>query len=1136
MTKSQGSKALLAALVGALSLAPAASDAQVTANKPDWYTPDRRGAMASTVAPFKLPDEPAVPTGCVKPTKAQCVDGAFWSSNACASAPAADPKGKAMRAYCTWQLQKAWTTAAGGVQPTSFPTTNPVSPTTALGSGRRVDYGKQAGFTVQPSGATSRGYSRVTSANKPATATPPPRGGTYTPRAAQRQTPTAGLVASGAGGTYASQQMASVIAAQSSVDEAIGSAGDWSAAGAAATLQKAAKLGEWVMARPTFVTPGPGVQSCNEYAYKRWGNWSTFQYAAKRTGRWYRTVYKIAMDPDSPVFVNQDLKQTGTSAPIPVPWRDVLPGERLYGTPPSTLTYPVTPGDVGYNDPYIPPNAFYSVKPDWLGPANHSNHAKLGVSAADADLLRQAYASRANHKIKARAGFVASDPLAMHREAKTRLDTVYGNPLDEDLADIQKRTRTYLGLASRRVALLEREACMVAGDPCFICRPRPPIPPGIQKKAQEGLQRPAGIGKILEQVGGWDVINPNPLEVASLFEVGTPQLDARTLTAFNRAAGGLSELAAGVGRPSLGGEVGGVVRSGAAPSGGPVPAPPATSAYAACMQELLQQKPAVSSAIDDVERDLTRLALAEAKNPKGCLANPGPNTTNMCDWNYEYFASIVTDAFSAQLERDVSACNASISGAQTALPPPNQNAGFAVTKSATRQELVYPCVQRRDFSTSAPEITEFIAKSGSYLGEQCEVERQNRAIKDLQAGYADLFKGLEWDGGSGRVRSGESDALTLGDSTLGASFDYATAWELQRTNTQSRSTDTLRGCSFEGAASQVAKATIRFFGSDQEILYSNGAVKARSVPGHVRHQARWKDLDSGRYRWLTPPTANDGLVDRNFAGPDEVLSRWTPPLYLADLEQSYWIVIGEFPVKITLGFGASAGLLFKFAGRSGDNCADATLKSPTNFRLLVEATPYAQANAFADASLNYPGVAAAGVRLDLELLRLGLPMGVDIAHPREDWSFRAGGRVTIDMLSGSLSAYVSVGAWPLEVTLWAKLMDWDGYHESFPLWGIERSVPGPAVRTLLAKYVDLGNVSCTNDSVRNASCSTFTYQTHPAQAPCPSGGCTGAGGAPEYRTIDSIVTQPKDWYLCRFSEYDRNRLTTYKNACTGFTR
>ena len=557
---------------------------------------------------------------------------------------------------------------------------------------------------------------------------------------------------------------------------------------------------------------------------------------------------------------------------------------------------------------------------------------------------------------------------------------------------------------------------------------------------------------------------------------------------------------------------------------------------AACMQELLQQKPAVSSAIDDVERDLTRLALAEAKNPKGCLANPGPNTTNMCDWNYEYFASIVTDAFSAQLERDVSACTASISGAQTALPPPNQNAGFAVTKSATRQELVYPCVQRRDFSTSAPEITEFIAKSGSYLGEQCEVERQNRAIKDLQAGYADLFKGLEWDGGSGRVRSGESDALTLGDSTLGASFDYATAWELQRTKTQGGSADTLRGCGFEGAASQVAKATIRFFGSDQEILYSNGAVKARSVPGHVRHQARLKDLDSGRYRWLTPPTANDGLVDRDFAGPDEVLPRWTPPLYLADLEQSYWIVIGEFPVKITLGFGASAGLLFKFAGRSGDNCADTTLKSPTNFRLLVEATPYAQANAFADASLNYPGVAAAGVRLDLELLRLGLPMGVDIAHPREDWSFRAGGRVTIDMLSGSLSAYVSVGAWPFEVTFWAKLMDWDGYHESFPLWGIERSVPGPAVRTLLAKYVDLGNVSCTNDSVRNASCSNLTYPTRPAQAPCPGGGCSGAGGAPEYRTIDSIVTQPKDWYLCRFSEYDRNRLTTYKNACTGFTR
>ena len=1150
--------AVLTALVAAILLVPALSDAQPVQpttpsqfkTKPEWYASSEN---RTAILPFQLPAEPAIPAGCTKPTKAQCVDGGprpegYWSTNACAAAPANDPRSKAMKAHCTWQMEKAWVATQATARPTVFPTTNPTTAFPALAPGRRIDNGKTVPFTTLPTGATKRGYSRTASPTKAATATAAPRGGTFTPRLARNVTSSAGVAANGAGGTYASQQMASVVGVQAQVDNGLTSALEWGAAAPSVGSQKAAQINEWVMAKPAFVGPGAPVNSCREYGFKRWGNWSSFQYAAKKMNRWYRNIYKIAMDPESPVFINQDLKQIGTNERIPVSLRDALPGEKLWrqngadGTGPGRAAWNKNATDKEYNDPYIPPNAFYSISPDWLGSAAKSNHAKLGISQADATAIRQAYSSRSGQRIKAKNGFNAADPLAMHREAKVRLDTVYGNPLDEELTDITKRTSAYLELASRRVALLEKDACTVPSDPCYLCHPRPPIPPGIQEKIKQGLGRPAGIQKILEQVSGASVINPNPVDMTTLFDTGSPFENANALNAFNLAAGGLSELSMSLGRGELGGNAsvpqGGALKQKgidvlgqvAKPSGGV--SGPATTVFQACVQEMMLIKPFLAATIDKHEKDLTAIVLNEVKSPKGCLQNPGPNNTNMCDWNYEYFAALVTDAFGDRIERDIASCSASVGNSNTAANASSSASAFATVKSSGKQPLVYPCVQRRDFSTSAPEVTKFLGVSGSATGEQCEVERQTRAIKDIQSQFADYFRGLEWDGGSGRVRDTESNAFEMGDAdALGAKFDYATSWELQRTKTQGNTNDTMKGCAFEGAASQTASAKINFFGAAHELMYTDGAVKARSNPGRLKHQARWKDLDSGEQKYLKPPSANDGLIDRAL-GDAETVGRFLPPIYLADVEHTFWIVIGEFPVKITFGFSASAGMYFGFAGRSGDNCADPALKAPTNFRLTLGAYPYVQADAFADASVNYV-VASAGVRLDLRLLKFTLPIGVDISHGVQDsWTFRAGGRIGIDMLSGSLSAYVSVGGpVPLapEVTFRAQLMDWDGYHENFPLWGIERSVPSGAVRALLAKFPDLGNVSCQEDTASNTACSLLT-QPNSQTAPCPGGGCSG--GVPEYK---KVAGKP-DWHLCRFNEYDRNRLTQYKDACKDYTR
>jgi len=374
----------------------------------------------------------------------------------------------------------------------------------------------------------------------------------------------------------------------------------------------------------------------------------------------------------------------------------------------------------------------------------------------------------------------------------------------------------------------------------------------------------------------------------------------------------------------------------------------------------------------------------------------------------------------------------------------------------------------------------------------------------------------------------ESDGEQMGESgSLGAKFDYATEWSLKRTKSLKTNGNEVstQSCKFEGSASQVASANIDFFTGSYELFSTNSKVSTEPS-SNMSHTAKWRDLEAGEDRYLAPRT-----LAKNFNPADEVVPRGTPlPIYLAADDWTYWIVIAEFPVKITFGYSASAGLIFNFAARGGDNCSDTTLKSATNFRLLTTAEPWVRADAFADASLTYPGVASAGVRLDLLLLKLSLPMGVDVSNLNGDsWSFRVGGRINIEMLSGMLSAYVSVGAFPLEATFWAKLMEWDGFHDSFPLWGMERAIPSAGIRAVLAKFPDISNVACM-DRTNNAACSNLASVTNPSKTAPATG---------DYKTLNPNDTDPnkaRDWWLCRFNEADRSKLTKYKDACKDFTR
>jgi hypothetical protein len=202
-----------------------------------------------------------------------------------------------------------------------------------------------------------------------------------------------------------------------------------------------------------------------------------------------------------------------------------------------------------------------------------------------------------------------------------------------------------------------------------------------------------------------------------------------------------------------------------------------------------------------------------------------------------------------------------------------------------------------------------------------------------------------------------------------------------------------------------------------------------------------------------------------------------PPFNLGGIEYGFWIQVGPVPLHIQFGATATAGIDYDFTGAGGDNCKD--MKKPSGFQIESEVEPWVRADAYADASVDIV-IAAAGVRLDLELLRLGLPLGINVKSVNNNYEFKNGLHVTIDMLAGSLIAYAKVGLGPLSAEIDATIFSWDGFHTDIPVWGMTKTLNEGVVRTAMASYVDPGKLTCSCNAgfcCSNITCGNPNDQT-----------------------------------------------------------
>jgi hypothetical protein len=825
-------------------------------------------------------------------------------------------------------------------------------------------------------------------------------------------------------------------------------------------------------AKPAWVmSPGAVVSSCEEYAYKRWGDYSAYAAAAKRLGRNWRQVYNSATDPSSPVFLNKaTIVQTGTSTPTPLQVIDRLTG--YHWDDPNAK-----PGEKvkRFHDIYLPANAFFAMKPTWL--------AKPGmpVTAAQKQTIDQKIAARWNVPVNApKAVRVKSDntPLGIHREAKARFDTAYGNPHDDELADISRRTKSYHDLLAKRTTAMIDLVCTGANDPCFVCS-TPPSPPGGR-----GNQLPGAIQKLKEQIGGDPVINP--WDISAVFQPGNAVQRLHSLIALERVGLGLAELENQVGANVPNAALGGAKRK-AAPELGQVKA--GTSAGGAvrgaggftssnpCLAGLAAKRSALESEIRSTEQTLTRLLVNEISyNDRGCLADAGGNV-NICDWSYEMFAAETSTLLDADVEKSFKECRAEVTNAAQAANVGTSGAFTQVLKNPPKQELVFPCVQRRDFTVTAPEAARFIELNGNHLARNCEVWRQNDSIQQQQKAIADDMTGLKWKPTEGEIYDDAVDSLELGSKdSVGAFFNYGSSWKLKKNLPLQNGGDQMSTCRFEGAANSKIAAGIYFFGDELELFKLEGAGSARTENNApkvtVSASSSYFDMSS----FSKKPIFND--QNRSIAG--ETYAPATPPtINLGGGEVDFWVTIGPIPVHVIFGAVATAGIDYKFAGAPGNNCAN--MNGPSSFRLVSTIDPFVRADAYADASIDVV-VASAGVRLDLLLMRLGIPLGVDVGNVSGGtWRLQNGGRVTIDMLSGKLTGYVEVGAPPLEESWEAEIFGWDGFHTDLATWGLDKTISNNVIRVALAGSVSYNTVKC--DCGGGSFCCSMLS--------CPNNNCPG---------------------------------------------
>lgn len=977
---------------------------------------------------------PALPAACAgkAPTLAQCLDPTFLAG-ACGKTDAIQ------KSYCTKLLFDDYCKVGGGrEEELVFPAANPkfapphaispatptalhIPPGTAMG-GRQVPY---LGLTK----------TRPVPASKPPA--PPPNGAT----ALSAGVGGTNIVLSGSGsGTFGTisvgQWLPKMNRSRGSLygvhQGLVLSGGSSTPQVEQATNDLFSQMtveGMWVgNGQPTAANMA--INSCAEYSYQRWYDYLRFKYAAKQLSRDYRGVFALATDPGSPVNLEKATLTQFGGATMPSAWPR-----------PQSATYDHT-RVLPHNPFFLPPTIV----------TNASNEAK--ATAVLARIAKYGDGPPTNKKYMSAPG---GTRFNLHKVLKQQIESRYGLS-DDQYAERQARQDRYLEMILSRDTIQEELVC--ARTP-HVCCSAPPT------------NTPNQLHELLMKIQGWAVINPDPTKFAGWgVDVGTPQV-------YDSWIGVEQGLIAGAVRALKGSPVGltGKVRAPVAQgaqfkqkvAGGQASqysqtAPPAmkgiggkstyTSAQVttglggqSCEANWAAKKASLEAAMDAVAKQLTDLVIKEYDlGAEGCLAEPvGGDLGNSCDWSYEKFSHFVMSYFDEEVQTDFDKCNTATQGT------------FTTLKDPAKQTFIYPCELRHDFSADQHDVGLYI-EATPQKGQRfaCEGKRAARDVESYLRANAEKVRQIPIKS-QGVVGESSGDRWSIGDtSTFGAFLDFNLGWEIKSGGAEMSDG---AWCKPVGSSTLKASAGFNFFGSRLEVI--DGNATAETTGDGVWYTA------IGRYRDFEHPTSWVPLFEKRdrVRGTTPVLQLPAPIAFLGGARADFWTMVGPVPLHIFFGGAAMAGAIMKDVGTVNGPaaCADRTKASEGvvyGFQSGAQFVPFTRADAFGDASLDV-GVAAAGLHIDLLLVRLGLPTGSMVTIPTGGQAaMLSGSNLTVDALSGRISAYVRAGLPPLAVTYETTLFAWDGIHESVKLWGSDATAPVKLLSWASDKTVDTDQIKC----------------------------------------------------------------------------
>ncbi len=815
----------------------------------------------------------------------------------------------------------------------------------------------------------------------------------------------------------------------------------------------------------TFNAQNLAVNSCAEFAYQRWYDYTRFKNAAKALGRDYRSIYHLAFS--SPFDMEKrQLKQFGI------------------GDLPQSWPRPAEDNIVQS----FPHNIFLTA------PAVFRSTVDSATTQAIKNRQIPVIGPQSGHD-----GFYVHLPsqptrFATHKAMASLLDTQY-HMTDDDFAERGSRMRRYQELVNTRIVLQQQILC--GADPGLCCGGDPFYNGGTSNA-------------VMDKVRGATVINPDPNALGAFgsnVSNGSPyssfqSTEATSLSSKSFSLKGLSNPA---------NAIGGFKQKTYTPVSTPLT--PVTGSVASiagtCQSRAQRQGTLATQALVPIQNQMSDMIVAEWAQPNhGCLETP-TGIGNTCDWSYEKFAHMMETYFDSEVEDSFTTCVAQTRG------------DFSTARDAAKQDRVYPCEERHDFGDDQLD-TQYFLDSVQDRGPRysCEVLRGSQAVQDYLAQNAALVRQIPIL--ADHIGESSSDSWQLGDeSSFGAKASYSLAWSLHGGENNKKTADGA-WCHPDGSSAMSAAADIYFFGSRTRVF--DGAASETTGDSSTTYgtHMRYYDMDQAPSTDLIDlfPAVAPGTT---LAG-SPVKVPVGDPQSLGDLSYDIWFTVGPIPIHISFGANATTGIDVEaighhstngcqLAGNKGIETVNLGYASGTDFE------PWAQADAYADASIDIL-IASAGIRMDLTLLHIGLPVGVNTStDAHANLTMKTGCHLTTDALEGNVSAYLTLGIDPFSHTWSTTIFSWDGMHSDTTLFGTTANVPlklatwaaQPAVNNVkcLAKP-NPGPVGNKNNTPPLSAPSPFSSQPtlagHPdcMKNPTEANGCTSpinaasVGCAPYY--------------------------------------